>query len=193
MLDLVLLVIFAWCILFGVALGAVRTLMTLSAFIGALFVIELGSPWLKLLQLYPEFLDVDRWLRRMLSPDIPVLRAVQSPVATGGRLNAFSVLHAAYLQVTLLSYAAAVGAGFLLALRSLETLRETEILRRSNSAGGVFLGIMLGVFAVLSVLRILPFVGWWMRWGWVGALVRKSAVFQLWGHWIALIHHGIFF
>lgn len=193
MLDLALVTILAWSILLGIILGLLRMLMALSTCIGVLFTVELGSPWLRLLDTSPGITGMDRWLRRILSPDLPVLHWAQLPAMATGGAHLATAMRVVYLQVNLLGYAAAVAIGFLLALRSLETLWTTEVLRRSNRLGGACLGAILGIGAILGTLRILVFVGWWMHPVWIGALVRNSAVFQFWGHWITLNHHGIFF
>ena len=193
MLDLGLLIILAWCVLLGLAFGSFRMLVALSAFVGALFVAELGSPWLRLLDSTEDIAGVGAWLRRALAPDIPAFNRAQLQAIEVGGVHLAALMRTAYLQVDLICYAGAVAVGFLLALRSIETLWAVEAMRRSGRGAGALLGFLLGVVAIGFLLRMITLVGWWMHASWITVLARRSVVFGFWGHWLALHHHGIFF
>ncbi len=193
MLDLGLLAVVAWCVFAGLSLGAFRTLVALSAFVGAVFVVELGSPWLRLLDSVESIGGAGEWLRRVLAPDIPAFARVQLQALEVGWMRVAPLLRTVYLQVNLVCYAVAVATGFLLALRSIETLWTAGAMRRSSRGAGGLLGFLLGVFSVGFLLRIIAFAGWWLHAPSITALARRSMLFGMWGHWLALHHHGIFF
>ena len=192
-MDLGLLVIVAWCVLLGLSLGAFRMLVALSAFVGAVFVVELGSPWLRVLDSSEDIGGVGVWLRRVLASEVPVFQRAQLQALEVSGMHLVSVLRTVYLQVNLVCYAAAVAIGFLLALRSIETLWTVEAMRRSGRSAGALLGFLLGVFVIGFALKTIAFMGWWLHDPSITAQARNSVLFGIWGHWIALHGHGIFF
>lgn len=192
-LDLGLLAVVAWCILLGLSLGAWRMLVALAAFVGAMFVVELGSPWLRALDGTGDLGGAGEWLRRVLSADLPASYNVPLRRQEVDGIHLAAAIHTTYLQVTLVCYSVAVAVGFLLALRSLEVLWRAEAVKRSSRSAGGLLGLLLGGIAVGFLLRIIAFIGWWWRLAFIVTLARRSLLFGMWGRWLALHHHGIFF
>ena len=186
-LDVLLIAMVAWFAVMGYSLGAMRTLIYVSGVIGGAYMAEMGIPILRALHLDP-FLSrqAGAWFRRVMEPYAPAQRTgagLAAALETGGVMRTW--VHAVYEQALLVAYVGAVVFGFLMALRSYETIWPRGMEHESSRKIGILFGLFVGLYAVAFALHGLVALAWAERNPELRVWLYRSVLAHIWIRFIA--------
>lgn len=188
MLDLVLIGTLGWAVLFGQIMGGFHALVRMSGLVGALYTIDATSPWLRFVATHAEVAKrFNDWLQRLMDPVLPAwarmsARIAWPALAAGGRAMPPLVLAArhTYLRAQILAYGLAVAFGFMMALRTFETVWPNDVRRAGSGWTGALFGLASGLFLAAMILRALALWHWFHGWRPVTALLYGSVLAHAW-------------
>lgn len=188
MLDLALIGILGWTAFLGHAMGGFRALVRLSGLVGALYTIDVTSPWLRFVAMNGAAArSFNAWLQRLMDPVLPAwmqgsMRTTWLALASGGRgmSSLFLAARHTYLRVQILGYGLAVAFGFMMALRTFETVWPNDVRRASSGWIGALFGLASGLFLMGMMLRAMALWHWYHDWQPVRTLMYGSVIAHAW-------------
>ncbi|MHB1629998.1 MAG: hypothetical protein ACYCVB_16800 [Bacilli bacterium] len=192
MIDLFIILIVSWLMLFGYVKGGTRTLIYVSVLVGFINVVMDVYPWLRLLG-FDSTISADylHWLNRVLQPLAPVTGTRAHPVLSALApltRTVDALLRVVYRRLAAIGYALCVLFGLLMAVRSLDTVWPHAMARRSRAAPGLMVGLLAGVYLAAFSLHVLSVTAWLTHSG----ILRSELFRSVLSHtWTRVLAHGI--
>ncbi len=192
MIDLFIILIVSWLMLFGYVKGGSRALIYVSVLVGFIYVVMDAYPWLRLLGFDPTvYADYLHWLNRILQPLSPVVTSRAHPVLSAIApltRTVDALLRIAYRRLAAIGYALCVLFGLLMAVQSLDTVWPRAMARRSSAVPGLLVGLLAGVYLAAFSLHVLTVTAWLTH----SDILRTELFRSLLSHtWTRVLAHGI--
>jgi len=191
MIDLLLLVVLAWCAWLGWQRGWLRTLVDAVALLLPLFVVSQSVPFLKKVLVDQGWSAAfSKWMAGHLANTSPqsagFLNQVKAtPVVQGLGFNTSPIMERLYELVLIGLTCGAVFVGLQMILRVYETLwRDAHSAWQSRAAGGV-LGLGVGLTVATYLLSVLGMVCWIQGMDWLDGELMHSVLMHA-------LYRGIF-